>query len=81
MINICFFRIGWSLSLQNRTKVHPSEMRYALLWRLHNSILVILGSIIELERCGKKFVQSSGFEKEFGKTLVCLKIECFLPFC
>ena len=43
------FPLGLFLSSQNQTEVHPSEMRYALLWPLYNYLIALLGSIIELE--------------------------------
>ena len=49
------------LSLKNITEVRPSETGYAVIWPLHNSLLVLLGSILELERCEQQFVQSSRF--------------------
>ena len=66
-----------SLYFQNRTEVHPGEMRYALFWPLHNSLLELLGSILELERCELQYVQSSRFEKEFLQD-VCI-IEKIVP--
>ena len=39
-------------------------MRYALFGSLHNSLIAILGSILELERCEHKCVQYSRFKKE-----------------
>ena len=70
----CFwFPLGLSLSSKNQTKVHPSETRYALLWPQHNSALVLLGSILELERCDQQCVQSSRFEKEFWQDVCMLE--------
>ena len=44
--------------------MHPGEIRYSLLWPLHNYPLALLGSIPELESCEQKHVQSSRFGKK-----------------
>ena len=65
---------------KNWTAVNPVEMRYSLLWILHNYLLALLGSIIELERCEQQCVKSSCLENNFGKTFVYFKRDCLLPF-
>ena len=62
-----------SLSLKNRTEVHPSETRYDLLCSLHNSLLALLGSIIELEMCEKQCVKYYCFEKESRQDICMLE--------
>ena len=69
-----------SLSSQNCTDVHPGEMKYDLLWPIQNYPLVLLGSILELERCEQQCVQSSRFKKEFCQDICILeKIALYYP--
>ena len=60
-----------SLSWKNQAVVYPREMRYYLIWPLKESLLALLGSILELERCDQQCVESSCFDKYFLK-YVCM---------
>ena len=41
------------------------KIRYDIIWTLHKSLIVILVSILELERCDQQRVQSYCFVKSF----------------